>query len=272
MIFASDLDRTLIYSEKFIVGFAEKSIKIRPVEYKEGKIISYMSEKVISKLKSISENVLFIPVTTRTIEQYERIDVFKNLIKPQYAIVTNGGNILKDGRLDVNWNKKIKNKIKHECLSIDEVINKFKEIASDRWILKSRKADDLFLYYIIDREKMAMNELNDFVKWLRNKNWRSVLHGRKLYFIPNCVNKRESLSYISEKEGREIIIAAGDSILDLDMAEIADYFISPRHGELYNTYREKVKHEFIFTENIGFVASHEIVEKVMQNLLAGAKI
>lgn len=50
----------------------------------------------------------FIPVTTRTIEQFQRITLFQNEIIPEYAITSNGGNILHNGKQDVTWNKEIK--------------------------------------------------------------------------------------------------------------------------------------------------------------------
>jgi len=80
-IFACDLDQTLIYSSKFIfnLSLAEKE-KIRIIEAKDGIAISYISVDCIAKIQEIMENNIFIPATTRTIEQYKEYRYFKILL------------------------------------------------------------------------------------------------------------------------------------------------------------------------------------------------
>ena len=73
MLYFSDLDRTLIYSKKFL----KEDLKEVPIEKYEGEYISFMTEKSINLLREINEKNIFIPCTTRSIEQYERIDFKK---------------------------------------------------------------------------------------------------------------------------------------------------------------------------------------------------
>lgn len=265
MMFASDLDRTIIYSNKFIDDNIRKPENIRLVELYDGKEITYMLEKSIEILKKISEKALFVPVTTRTIEQYRRIMIFHEEITTKYAVVTNGGNILVNGILDKEWNKTVKSKIGQNCLPLEDAVKEFEMIKSEKWIYKLRKADEMFFYSVINTETIPFDELNDLSKTLEKNNWRTILHGRKLYFLPNCVNKGDAVKYLAEKEEKEHIIAAGDSVLDLDMLHNTKHFISPQHGDIYNLEVDKYDKESIrFTENHGILAGNEILETVLK--------
>ena len=63
MIFASDLDGTLIFSKKHCEGITECT-EIVLVEKNGQKEISYMTKKSVEILKAMSKLAIFIPVTT----------------------------------------------------------------------------------------------------------------------------------------------------------------------------------------------------------------
>ncbi len=264
MLFASDLDRTLIYSGKFLELLpVKKNKKIRLIEKKEEKEISYMSENAIDKLKKLTQKAFFVPVTTRTIEQYKRISIFKEEIIPKYVVVSNGGNILIDGKVDEKWNTFIKDTIKKECVPLCKVIEKFKTIQNEEWVTSVKIADDLFVYAIVIAENIPNKELDEFFAFLKIHNWKGIRHGRKLYFIPNCVNKGRAMMYVAKKLGVNHIAAAGDSFLDLPMLENADYSISPAHGEVNVLYKKKGEEKDIqFTLNSGFLACEEMLDQI----------
>ncbi len=265
MMFASDLDRTIIYSNKFIDNKIKEPNSIRLVELYNGEEITYMMEKSIDTLKEICKKVLFVPVTTRTIKQYKRISIFNKEITPKYSVVTNGGNILVEGVLDKEWNKAVKGKLGIECLALEDAISEFENIRTDHWVNKLRIADDMFFYCVIDTMKIPFDELSDISKTLKNSNWRTILHGRKLYFLPNCVNKGHAVKHLAEIEEKEHIIAAGDSILDLDMLHNTKHFLSPQHGDIYNLEEDKYQKELVkFTTNRGILAGDEILETVLK--------
>ena len=52
-------------------------------------------------LKSVNDKVVFVPATTRTVEQYGRIDLGIGNI--EYALVCNGGVLLVNGKEDEAW-------------------------------------------------------------------------------------------------------------------------------------------------------------------------
>lgn len=263
MIFASDLDQTILYGKRFLT---ESTQPFRVVEVLEGAPISHMSIRAIHLLQEVHEKLLFVPVTTRTIEQYQRITIFQEEIKPRYAITSNGGNVILDGRVDEQWSRQVQSRIVNECGAFAEILARFAEISNPAWVLKEKTAEDLFFYSIIDREQMPVEVLDDFERWVNQQNWSMSIQGRKLYLVPQAVNKRDAVLYVSELEHDEQIIAAGDSLLDMPLLDCANLALVPPHGEL-----QQLKNnggdvsKFRFTQAEGISASEEILQTVLSS-------
>ena len=98
MIIASDLDRTLIYSKRAIQELGDPPEQgLTPVERKENKWIGFMTENSFAALGELCRQHLFLPITTRTIDQFKRITIFQKDFPLSYAITNNGANILLNG-------------------------------------------------------------------------------------------------------------------------------------------------------------------------------
>ena len=67
ILFASDLDNTLIYSYKREIG---KKVLVETMGEKE---LSFMTENTWRLLKELPPHMMFVPVSTRSEEQYKRI-------------------------------------------------------------------------------------------------------------------------------------------------------------------------------------------------------
>ena len=96
VVFFTDLDNTMIYSYKHDIG----KDKICAEIYQDREV-SFITPKTAELLKEVNNKVILIPTTTRTIEQYERIDLGYGT--PKYALVCNGGVLLVNGKEDINW-------------------------------------------------------------------------------------------------------------------------------------------------------------------------
>jgi len=268
MLFASDLDQTLIYSHKTFIS-KEIDEQIRPVERLDDRFISYMTHRALCKLSEVSKRVLFVPVTTRTKLQYQRINFLDYDITHQYAVTSNGGTIFSEGVEDKDWSQLVLEG-RDNCLAARDLIDKFDEISHPSWVIKDsgKLADNLFYYCLIEREKIPVTELAAFKIWASENNWELSVQGRKLYLVPLNVNKKAAIYYIQEKEGMSRVVAAGDSSLDLDMLKAADLALAPAHGELYSLYLqgtpglEKIR----FTQKNGIEAAEEILESVPWSL------
>jgi len=76
-----------------------------------------------------------------------------------------------------------------------------------------------------------MEKFDTFSTWLEENGWVSSIQGRKMYFVPKCVDKWTALKYISDLEKTKTIISSGDSKLDLNMVKNASIGIIPSHGQ-----------------------------------------
>lgn len=260
MIFASDLDQTLIYSKRSSrLGRNESLADMLLVEKREEEEISYMTPEAVRLLRMVNEQMIFIPVTTRTVSQYKRIFLFQQDIMPAAAVTSNGGNILINGVPDPEWNLSIAGKIRQNTVTEADLQHKFAELSHGEWILSQRTADDLFHYYLIDKEKAPLDELQHFKETAGQCGWNMSLQGRKLYFVPKPVNKWDAVAFLKEKLGETFVAASGDSMLDLCMLEVADYAIAPAHGELASEKLDRV----VRTKANGIHAAEEILQLVL---------
>jgi len=153
--------------------------------------------------------------------------------------------------------------LNHHCAAGHDVLKEFDRLASDEWAQPMREADGLFYYCIIEREKIPLKELASFCNWARGQNWDVSLQGRKLYLVPQVINKRTALTRVTEMTGDHSVIAAGDSLLDLPLLQGADYAFIPAHGELYEQL-ECLQDNWLLTESSGLLAGEEILQAVIK--------
>ncbi|CAM3499428.1 MULTISPECIES: HAD family hydrolase [Saccharibacillus] len=260
MIFASDLDRTLIYSKK-AMGPNFEAADVIPVELYQGEHISFMSPETARLLVELAKTTLFVPVTTRTIEQYERIFYIRETFNPKYAVTSNGGNVLVDGVPDPDWQRHVA-----EALSrsehADKVIEAFGRISSPEWVKSYRHSDNLFFSIILDRDNMPLDAVEEFRAELAGMRWNLSVQGRKMYLVPDGVSKGDGLLHVKKLSGASRIAASGDSLLDESLLKAADYAIVPRHGEIYAAHMESGV--YAFTERDGMGAAEDLIAKIAE--------
>ncbi|WP_335869875.1 HAD family hydrolase [Bacillus sp. 2205SS5-2] len=255
-IFGSDLDRTLIYSRKILAEFPTTA-EIHPVEMNKGETISYISAKAKELLFQLQKEMLFVPVTTRTTAQYNRISLFQNEINPEYAITCNGAHILHRGEPLQEWEVYIQNQLK-SVSSIEEIEQKLNQYKPAQWLLEIRKAESLFLYCMIDREKMESIEFQYLKSWAIGQGWEMSLQGRKLYFVPKVIQKWEAFQFLSDKLELTERYTAGDSLLDYELIKNSKFGLAPLHGEVC-----EYDSALVLTKIAGVHAADEILERVL---------
>lgn len=262
MIFASDLDRTLMYSVRAMaeLGGQENDL-LKPVEKKDGRWVGFMTEVAYLNLKELCQQSLFIPVTTRTTQQFDRFIIFKKEIPLQYAITTNGAYILYRGEQLEEWSTHILQTMKREAAAMDEM---FALLEQEGYVFEGtlRQIEDAFFYYTLTTlpSKFDKNALQAFVSIY---GWRVSLQGRKLYFIPKAISKGAALEFICQREGTCCVAGAGDSMLDWDFLQHCHHRFVPRHGELANSLANDSVH---LIDQSGIKAGEEILRYFYQLL------
>jgi hydroxymethylpyrimidine pyrophosphatase-like HAD family hydrolase len=261
VIFASDLDRTLIYS-RFFLDPEVNNVTI--VEFKNEKGLSHMTNKSVDLLQCINEKILFIPTTTRSLDQYRRIDVFQELIKPRFSIIANGGIILKNNCIDKYWESNIKSKLA-KITKPEEIIKLCEFFLKGDEINSYRCCDDIFVYALLRSDEIDNVKLSKVDKVCKEHGYYVTKNSRKIYIIPEFINKWEAIKYIMEVTCEKELISAGDSLLDLPMLENASYGIVPLHGELFRLYNNalSIMKNIHFTKTHGIVSSDEFLEDIL---------
>ncbi|MBD3878486.1 MAG: HAD hydrolase family protein [Quinella sp. 1Q5] len=200
ILFACDLDNTLIHSHKYR---REDDICI---EIYEGREQSFISRRALDLLKRISEKILFIPVTTRSITQYRRIFWTEDFL-PRYSVVANGAYLL-DGDKQENFLSEVatpyETEINRQLASADKNIFTIARIVDESFLFL-RCRDD------IDPEGISFDT-----------NLTVQHTGKKIYLFPPLLNKGEALRLLIKRFSPDKVIAAGDSAIDLPMLEVAD--------------------------------------------------
>lgn len=211
MIFFTDLDGTLIRSA------SKKRAGDIVVEYKDGAEITCVSSKSAENLARFGD---IIPVTSRSIEQYKRIDIPG--FRPRYALVDNGGSLLVDGVPDKAWSEwsggiaeKHREKLKN-C-------RRLLENDHDR-SFEVRLVDGLFLFTKSNSPESTLKRLCEADVGLALYNT-----GAKVYAIPKEFDKGAAVQRLADVLGRreDKMICAGDSVMDISMLKCADTAIYP---------------------------------------------
>lgn len=259
-VFASDLDQTLIYSRKWLADLSEDDRDVDCVEIYNEKSASFMLTRASKKLQMIHEQFKFVPVTTRTRSQFERIN-FKE-VTPNLAIVANGGMILVEGELDQEWNKHIENTMK-SITPLADMKAKVEHLKNLENFKKFGNADGLFFYIVMHTKEYDVSAVEKYIDVFKDHGWGVHIHGRKIYFIPDCISKGQALEYVKKKYGFTTIVSAGDSSLDLPLQDVSDQFYVPSHGGIAGLVKENQ-----VPPHGGLLSGLHILEKALEFLSA----
>lgn len=271
MIYASDLDRTLIYSLNAI-GVPGDAPGLVPAEVIEGRTVSYISQQALDMLKELAAKIVFMPVTTRTIAQYRRINLFQETVIPDYAVTSNGGNILVNGVVDQEWRAAVGRLVERGSVPAEEAGRIVRSVVRAEWITSERYCDELFYTFVVQRDSLPLDETTRMAERLDGLGWKVSLQGRKLYIVPEAVNKSDAILHVRRTVRSEPMVASGDSLLDKSLLAAADYAIAPCHGEIFAEQQAGlVNLEYPFTKQSGVFAGDEImqyVQTIYNNLTA----
>lgn len=187
--------------------------------YKEREI-SFISNHTYELLKKVNEEFLIIPTSTRTIEQYERIDLKIGTFK--YALVCNGSVLLVDGKKDKDWYEESLRLAKPSNLEVKKALEYLEN--DKRRIFELRHIEDLFVFTKCDEAETVVNELRKYL----DKNLVNVFNNKeKVYVLPTSLSKGKAIERLRKYLKVEFIIASGDSEFDISMVEAADVGLVP---------------------------------------------
>ena len=219
LLFASDLDNTLLFSYK------HRGDTDRCVERLDGKEQGFCTRRSLELLALVNERTQFIPVTTRSAAQYRRIDWPAPCV-PRYAVTTNGGLLFDGEREDPEWcgqSRALAAPWQGELLDLQ------RRLDQAPMLRRSRIVDGLYLFAACDDVESAQAGARSFAG---RTGLDIAVSGRKVYFFPPPINKGTALQRLKERFRPDRTVCAGDSAIDLPMLRAGDVAILPREGLL----------------------------------------
>ncbi|MGI4896501.1 MAG: hypothetical protein ACRYF3_15455 [Janthinobacterium lividum] len=236
MLAASDLDQTLVFSARSAQADVAGLVA---VEEFEGRVISYVTPGAWDTLADLVASRRFVPVTTRTPEQYARIRWPH--ASPGYAVCANGGVLLVDDLADEDWAGQVRENLASSA-SVSDVHAVLQSLADELRTAAPgseepavRTVAGLFAYVVLragQREELEGARLGDLTAVLDGWGYRVSLQGRKLYAVPRPLTKSAAVAEVVRRCGADGFVSAGDSLLDVDLLVAAQASRRPRHGEL----------------------------------------
>lgn len=215
IVFHADLDNTMIYSYKHDIGQEKKCVEIY-----QGREISFVTDRTFCLLKRVAEQVQFVPTTTRTIEQYQRIDLGIGI--PKYALVCNGGVLLVDGREEKEWYAESLSFIE-DCQPVLSEAEKI--LAGDA--NRSFEVRNIKKLFIFTKSSCPENTVHILKRYCDEECVDVFSNGEKVYVVPKSLNKGMAVRRLRKRLNAEMVLAAGDSEFDLSMLDEADISFAP---------------------------------------------
>lgn len=252
----SDLDNTLIYSYKRALG-ADK----RLVETKDGKELSFMSGRSYELLPQVRKKYCFVPVTTRSLEQYRRI-FLPGTAPPSFALAANGGILLRDGRLDEGWyeaSSAICEKAEAELRQAERILAQDPDVS-----FEVRRVDGLFVFTKSQRQELTVDRLRRELSLQKVQVWNN---GSKIYVLPQGLSKGAAVQRLRALSGTSRILAAGDSEFDISMLMEADEAWLPESlRSILHEYAEVSEPDC--AKRLHIASEHELLSDVLLETLA----
>lgn len=203
----SDLDQTVIYSHRHPLP-GETLV----MEYLNGREQSFIQAENLAVLRDFcaGDDRLFVPLTTRTEAQYQRLSPLQEALGYRYALLCNGAVLYDCGIPDRAW-----------AAESEQLAAPYQTVLKEvRSLLLSQAEPEHvhdilpFLLYVSTENP----ELPELVKQRCCGTGVDVLQsGKKLYCIPAPLSKGEAVRRFTERFGIAQTYAIGDSLFDVPM-------------------------------------------------------
>jgi hypothetical protein len=232
----SDLDQTLIFSTGALrlTGPDREAPRLLCVEVYDAKPLSFVTEAAARDLADLADTGLFVPATTRTVEQYQRVHLPGPT--PKFALCANGGRLLRDGVEDLDFTSAVTDRLASTGAPLDEMLAELRRVSDvggpGSFVRMVRDASDLFCYAVVERDAMPQGWVDDLTAFAAERSWGVSVQGRKVYCVPTALTKAAAAREVADVLGASRLVTAGDSLLDAGLLDVADAAIRPQHGEL----------------------------------------
>ncbi|HEX8767710.1 MAG TPA: HAD family hydrolase, partial [Jatrophihabitans sp.] len=214
VLIATDLDRTLVYSRAALALSRDVLPPLTCVERRGNEQVSFMTAAAARLTAALAHRAVLVPVTTRLPEQLSRV----RLPGPpsRFAVAANGGVLLVDGAADPAWQRRVA-ATAEQSVDLSDVLAYVRQHCAPAWTSQVREAAGLFCYAVLGRAGAPDGFVAEASRWAAERGWTVSLQGRKLYWMPHGLTKAAAVREVVDRVGAELVLAAGDSLLDRDL-------------------------------------------------------
>lgn len=201
-----DLDGTILHHHRECESFESE------VEWSKGKNISVMMNEVYEIIKERPRNVVF--VTARSYPQCLRV---KGLVEnARYILADNGGTLIRDGKIDMNWLNETNEKLSWTREIMDNIWRKINKSYTG----EVKYVNSMYIFYSGENKDILYRELREDEEV--TEYCRVYDEGKRVVIIPNSVTKYACVKRFIDKykdlhEDKLDIRVFGDSEVDVGM-------------------------------------------------------
>lgn len=226
-----DLDKTIIFSSRSLMLGSNHHEPLTIVENNHGRPLSYMTEASHAMLSIMPRYAEVFPVTARSQKQMRRVELPWGA--PQNYVCLSGATVCHNGVEDLEWEDFVRTRVAESAISLAEVERLTEEYQNMPWVLSRENFGHMFDSTTLDIQNVPDWFIPEIEQKLEGSGYYASLQGRKLYITPNMLSKGDAFLHLVKKleiTGRTY--AAGDSLMDVDLLEKADFAFHPSHGEM----------------------------------------
>lgn len=200
--------------------------------------VSYMSDeqKALWDLLNAYENCSIVPVTARDITQYNRTYISRDS-RIKHASVYFGADIICDKKSDPVWKSHIHSHLQKSSVQISELYALVGE-KLDKNVFNVHNVDD---YYVSIKNKnkdyyhVSNSECFIMLSGIIPDDFNLYQNDNNIAIVPKCIDKKNAVQYLIEKNRPKLTIGIGDSLSDWNFMDICHFKIIPQKSQINKT-------------------------------------
>lgn len=212
----TDLDGTILFSKNSLPSSLTQQ-DCTPVETYAQQRHGYIEKELLIFLSEWSQKNLFIPITTRSTTQFERLHWPAELLLP-FALTSNGGNLYRFGSLDNTWHMQTQQLLEKALTYKKQVRQWIEQKIPNQLIKKVKEIDQWYFCIILSCRSNDEAFFQEFTKELAAIEWCAYFQEKKWYILPQALSKEAAIHRLqAELPKANLIKTMGDTTMDLAM-------------------------------------------------------
>ena len=256
MIFAADLDRTLIYSARRLDPLGPGVV---PVEWRGREPYGFMTARALRAFQGLASRTAFFVNTMRGLEQAQRVG-FVASGWCRYLALQNGLYLRRDGKEDAGWSDYVRRTVEDLPLSLSDAAARVLGQLPGVQCL-SKQYTYMAVFFVKDTFDDQMCAA--LAAELASSGWALHRQRKKLYLSPLALHKGAVLQHVRELEQDDLVWGFGDSYFDIPMLRLCQRAWAPKESELWY---ERPDFFIAFSRAPAQAGTQEILEQALREL------